>query len=427
MKYKRVVLVGILCLVLGFGIHLLMRSQNAPAMMTQETAQKKMVQELFAGNLGNRALFGAAQLKTAGMKIADWRHPERLMVKNDSWMFFVDEHPNANWEHPARYVLVDKATGKIDSVPTNIPPREMPNMVGLNPLANNVLTVMKRNLEFLHKVEVFKPVLLRKQKAYAVLVSGGWDAANNHSRYWNDLKFIYTTLKTKFKFTDAEMIVLYANGTHAPNADLDGDGANDIDYSATKANLTTAMNFVRDNIPADGKFFFYSTNHGGQEVPNSYEAILYLWGEWIRDDEFGLLTKDIKCKEAYYVQEQCFSGGMNDDILNAQPKPCGKPKVCVMSAANNNEYSWACDTEGNWDEYVYYWVTAVNGKTPGGVAMNADTNGDGKVSMSEAHAFAKSHDSCSEHPVIGSCVTGACDGFLNRPITLLVPMTKDVK
>jgi len=44
--------------------------------------------------------------------------------------------------------------------------------------------------------------------------------------------------------------------------------------------------------------------------------------------------------------------------------------------------------------------------------VNADMNGDGKVSMHEAHEYAKSNDSRSEHPQSGSCITGACDTTL---------------
>jgi hypothetical protein len=256
-----------------------------------------------------------------------------------------------------------------------------------------------------------KPIRLIKREKYAVLLCGGWNSGSNYARYWNDLQFIFKTLKQKYGYSDSEIIVLYANGTHSPNGDFDGNGTNDIDYAATKANLTTVFNSVAQNISSTGKFFFYATNHGGDD-PGAHKSNLTLWGENIKDHEFANLAKEIECAEAIYVFEQCFSGGMMDDLLNVQTRPCTKPKVCVMAAARHDEVSWSCDTEGQYDEYVYHWTSAVNGKAPNGTTVNADTNGDGKVSMKEAHNYAKNQDSRDEHPVIGSCVTGACDTTL---------------
>jgi len=410
---------GGLMLILGLRWASSSQTRGAGAQITLENARDKLVKELYKGQLERRALFAAPQIRTKGSRIADWRNPAKLSVDDDSWFFFVDEHPGANWEHPAKYVLVNKISGAVRSAAAKTPPLEMLEMKGMNPEAVSQLGIMKKNFEMAAKVTTLKRVpLARKQKAYAVLVSGGWNASSNYGRYWKDLSFIYKTLKDKFGYTDSEIIVLYASGSHSPSGDLDGDGAADIDDSATKANLTTAMNFVKDNIPADGKFFFYSTNHGGQEVENTQDAVLYLWGEWIADQEFAALTKNIRCSEAIYVMEQCFSGGMMDDILGAQTYPCSNPKVCIMTAANFNEPSWGCDTEGEYDEYVYHWVSAVNGKTPAGAAVNADSNGDGKVSMKEAHEYAKNNDSRNEHPTSGSCIGPACDSVLNRPLLI---------
>lgn len=418
----KLVFVSLFALALALFFLLPMVGQSGGA-ISMDQARNKLVNGLYRGNLGNLPLFGASQVKLRGAKIGDWRNPARLSVDNDSWFFFVDEQPGANWEHKAKYVLVDKVSGALRSIPVNTPPREVLQLQAMNPAASSQLSVLKTNFQ-IHNRAVALPVFrLVRQKVYAVLVSGGWDPAYNYGRYWNDLSFIYKALKQKYGYTDAQIIVLYATGTHSPNGDLDGDGVNDIDYAATKANLTTVMNFVKSNIGSDGKFFFYSTNHGGQQEDGTNKAVLYLWGEFIRDDEFAALTKGLVCGEAIYVMEQCFSGGMVDNILAQQPYPCTQPKVCIMTAANYNEPSWGCDTEGPYDEYVYYWTAAVFGKTPSGAAVNADTNGDGKVSMDEAHAYAKSHDNRNEHPTSGSCVTVGCQATL-QPFILLVPIKR---
>jgi hypothetical protein len=389
----------------------MLRVKKPIKLLSLDKAKQLMVKKLYRGRLGKRALFANPIHKTKGARIASWRSPNKITIQKDSWFFFVDEQPGANWEHKASYVVVERATGKMKKVAAMSPPVEVMRMKGLNPLATTQLQVMKRNLTLVRPKLMIKAIRLLKRSKYAVLLSGGWNAGSNYSRYWNDLSFIYKALKNKYKYNDYEIIVLYANGTHAPNGDLDGNGTNDIDYAATKSNLTKVFNSVGATLSSTGKFFFYSTNHGGDDA-GSYKSNLTLWGESIKDYEFGALTKKIKCNNAIYVMEQCFSGGMMDDILNAQPKPCTKPRVVVMTACRENEVSWSCDTEGAYDEYVYHWTSAVYGRTPTGTPVDADTNNDGKVTMKEAHEYAKSKDSRNEHPVIGSCVTGASSATL---------------
>ncbi len=376
------------------------------AVPTLEAAKTQVIQRLYDGQVGNRALFGKVQLQPSGARIASWRRPDQVVVERPSWFFFVDEQPGANWEHAAKYILVDQETGEITSIPSTTPPQELPELRPFNRPARLEIQRMRRSVRELRVRATLPQLRILQRDRYAVLLSGGFNSSANYSRYWNDLSFIYKALRNKYGYQDNEIIVLYANGTHSPSEDLDGNGTNDIDYAATKANLTTVMNSIKSFLKPDGKFFFYSTNHGGLE--SGYDATLYLWGEWIRDDEFANLTKGIKAKNAIYVMEQCYSGGMMDYLLQAQTYPCGHPEVCVMTAARYNEPSWAADTEGNYDEYVYHWTAAVYGQTPTGTPVNADANGDGKVSMREAHDYARTQDSRNEHPQVGSCISSAC-------------------
>jgi hypothetical protein len=384
--------------------------------LTSNQAKDRVISTLYQGEIGNRALFVNPQVKVRGSHIASWRDPSKLKVNKDSWFFFVDEQPGANWEHRARYVLVEKGTGVVRSYDAKTPPREILELKAENSLAEKHLKMLKMTAKFYSRVRVPRVIKLSRQKKYAVLVSGGWDSSHNYSRYWNDLAFIFMALKKKYRYNDEEIIVLYANGVRSPNGDLDGNRTNDIDYAATKANLTNVMNFIGANITKTGKFFFYSTNHGGQE--SEHDAYLYLWGESIQDDELAALSRNIKCGEAIYVMEQCYSGGMMDDLLTAQTYPCTNPKLCIMTAANYNEPSWSCDTEGSYDEYVYHWTSAIFGATPTGARVNADINGDRKVSMNEAHLYAKDRDSRDEHPTSGSCVPGGCNETLSPKLII---------
>jgi hypothetical protein len=157
-------------------------------------------------------LFVAPNIKVRGVKVASWRVPNRVEVDKDSWFFFVDEQPGANWEHQAKYILVDKISGIVRSFKAKTPPREILKLKPENPVAVNQLEMLKRTAKLYREVRLERLIKLSVQEKYALLVSGGWNASYNYSRYWNDLAFIYKALKKKYKYTDDEIIVLYANG-----------------------------------------------------------------------------------------------------------------------------------------------------------------------------------------------------------------------
>ncbi len=76
----------------------------------------------------------------------------------------------------------------------------------------------------------------------AIILSGGYNMANNYQRYWNDCSFIYHTLTKRYCIPKENISVLMSDGTDpAPDMritntyryksqplDLDGDGLDDI-------------------------------------------------------------------------------------------------------------------------------------------------------------------------------------------------------
>ncbi len=90
--------------------------------------------------------------------------------------------------------------------------------------------------------------------------------------------------------------------------------------------------------------------------------------------------------------EQCFSGGLIADMTQ------GGSNRIIMSAAGEYEFSWAMPPSYNYDEFSYHFTCAINGADPKGNKVNADRNGDGKISMVEAFNYAISKDTQSETP-----------------------------
>lgn len=43
----------------------------------------------------------------------------------DSWCFFIDDNPMANWAHPCRFVFVNPETGDLEIIKNNMPPASL--------------------------------------------------------------------------------------------------------------------------------------------------------------------------------------------------------------------------------------------------------------------------------------------------------------
>ncbi len=222
---------------------------------------------------------------------------------------------------------------------------------------------------------------------YAVLVSGGVNASYNYGRYLNDLAEMYKTLVGKYGYAKSDITVLYADGS---SHDLDGDGKSEITKSATKADLTKTLQDLKSKLTKEDLFFFFSTNHGGQLAAGSDKARLWLWNqEFMEDAEFATLLDALSYKLAIITMEQCFSGGFLHNLQG--------PNRVIATACDWNEVSYACDSEGNYDEFVYYWTAAVRDQKPDGTPVSAGGS-DGKVSLREAFDYAKANDSTKETP-----------------------------
>jgi hypothetical protein len=248
---------------------------------------------------------------------------------------------------------------------------------------------------------------------YAVLIAGGWNAANNWARYYNDLMFMYDCLTTRYGYTADTTYVLYADGqqptaNNCPDPTHAVTHVNVIDRSATPANVQWAFSQVAARSISDDFVFVFTTDHGSN-TPTGH-TYLCLWGaQQVSENDFAG-PNYLGAVRAYYreviTMEQCYSGGFIAPLANT--------KRTISTACMATEVSWACDTEGFYDEFVYHWISAVNWANPGGQAVNADTNGDGRISMTEAFLYAVSHDSQTETPQWSDLGNTGSGIFLNQ-------------
>jgi hypothetical protein len=389
--------------------------RNSQAM---EEAKRLVIEDILSGDVSGKAIYMVKSPISEGTIVRGWKADEQTfaMPFEKGWFFFIDDYWMANWEHPCRYVFVD-FEGKIYQVfRATTPPAVLERSVS----AEGQTVERRLKLEEIEESirqrpmeeeqgdeeeddlgEFFGQMGQPSPSGHVILISGGYDEYSNYPRYLKDLRHYYVTL-TRYGYTDGQIDVLYADGSAA---DLDCDGDNDIDGNARKTTVQAAFNALPLGLDY---LHVFVTDHGGTDSgPDGAQygdSRIWLWNqEWITDVEVAGLISGRNPECASYVLEQCFSGGFIDNLLTTADK------VVISAACRGDEYSWACDTEGEFDEFVYHYTNALRWAKPSGdntaqqicqdgAAVNADADGSGIISLREAHNYALTHDSQSESP-----------------------------
>jgi hypothetical protein len=260
---------------------------------------------------------------------------------------------------------------------------------------------------------------------FALLFSGGVDLPNAKYRYWNDLEFMYLTLRSQYGFSDANMVVLYMDGVKenlASTMQVDFP-ASGLGINNAIAHLNTIMHNHSTSSGIRDTLFLFVTNHGGgydmlgigggfsgamdgsgwgsldEPEPDppgpKVDEVIYYYPTpissliSIKDDLWkskwdGLLTSKNPLFLSLY--EQCFSGGFLDDMK--------APKRVNIAAASENGYSYSLPSDNIYDAFSYYFTSALYGRNADGSCLKSspDIDFDGKVSIWEAYRFAHLSD-----------------------------------
>jgi len=316
-----------------------------------------------------------------------------------------------------------KLTGIVSTVDDN--ETYMGEHVGIQVISFEMIELLEKYCPEVTEIQIFPPEI-QQPHSWAILFSGGIKPSSNRTRYWNDLKFMYSTLINEYGYIAEHIAVLYADGNGR-------DTGMPVHYSATQTNLETVFNLLGQHSTQDDLIFIFTTNHGGGfykqgsiwcdynhicggsldsglDEPSSdilseanynldlnangnkndqvsWDEELCAWGGSIFDDAFPNMLANLEYNRMVIVMEQCFSGGLIADMA-------GTNRI-IMSAAGEYEFSWSMN---GYDEFSYYFTCAINGADPTGKTVNADTNSDGQVSMVEAFNYARSNDTQSETP-----------------------------
>lgn len=374
--------------------------------LSQKEATNIVINKIINGETKDKEIFVSDTIISSKGKIRDIFFIEKS-PPFDSWFFFIDDNPLANWEHPCRYVFVNVKDGSFEIYNETRPPKRDGMSCIINYKAK-VTDKRKQLFNFTRKDSLTKAAgksAFSQSRNYAVIISGGGDKYSNYERYWNDCSAIYSALTRCYCYKRENIYTLLADGINpdldrrridgsfdSSPLDLDGDGINDINYSATKNNISHVFDELAEKLTQSDTLFIFTTDHGGRNYGNS--VYLLLWNnDLLTDTDFAYEVNKVNAGKIIICMGQCNSGGFIDNLQSYNR--------VITTACRYDELSYAMDNL-LYDEYIYHWISAVIGENLSGNVVNADTNFDGKISIYEAFVYAENHDMKPEHPQYNS-------------------------
>lgn len=331
-------------------------------------------------------------------------------VPCESWVVIIDTNPWANGGRKYLYIYVDAYSGNSDKDswewgwPEGFEYVCVKNNLSELAKTSDSMSSNKPSLQGLPQIKSTS----QPSNNWAVIISGGRNLSYNYERYWNDCSLIYKCLRNVYNYRRDRIFVIMSDGksesldqrrlisggyTSSPQ-DLDGDGADDINYSATKSNISKVFDYLGDHVTSEEQVLIFVTDHGATDNGKSY---IRLWDDKLMSaDE---LSREIKKINVYsrkqVVMGQCYSGGFVNPLL----KTCSN--ISVATAASANQESNAMSGL-EYDEFLYHWVSAAAGRTPGGTVVNVDLNSYDGVSVEEMFRYAENNDTQNETPQYSS-------------------------
>lgn len=289
---------------------------------------------------------------------------------------FEDKMPGANWAHPAVLKLLSPFGSVIEEIEVFFPPRGR-----ILPLLSDFLEPMASSLPFSLSELDGKYRVADPSNFYAVLLNGDGD-----ERHWNDFSFLYRGLTQVYGYDKNNIFILDSNYLQTKN-DLDGDGKADILYSSDFESLSKVFKTLSSKMKKNDHLFMVANDHG--EIVNG-EAVLLLPDRKLRAGDFTKFLRQLPSGKKALVFGQCYGGGF--------VRPVTLTPAIAISASTNEEVSWAT-SDYKFDEFIYHFSVGLFQQTYDGKTVFSDFNRDGKISFTEAYAYAVAHDKKRESPL----------------------------
>ena len=329
-------------------------------------------------------------------------------IPSSVYTFYVDPTPEADLVHRVRVVFISKETGKIGTLYSGMPVKNISNWELIQ--GSDIIDFNDGSKHGEHTIEgiyfdnlglvqygAFVNATNAVEKnsndhSYAVIISGGINIEKNHIRYWNNSSLIYQLLVDVYGYKRENIYVLMAGGPVEDvfknnflytnpyildnfHFDLNGDGTDDVGYPATKKAISEVFDLLSNKLTTEDDLFVFTTDHGDMD------GQICLWGEEeLTPTEFTTEINKIKnVKSIAVTSSHCFGGALIEPFKAPGRTISSSTLLCELSNANGE------GIDDLYSEFAFKWIL-------GHINAKADTDGDGKVSMYEAFIYAREND-----------------------------------
>lgn len=329
----------------------------------------------------------------------------QTVVPYDSWIVMIDSDPLAEGGQKWIYIYVDAYTGK-----TGNHSKEwgLPISIDFECAKNTLKRANGASMSHFPKGYPQTKATDAISNNWAVIISGGANLESNYERYWNNCSAMYKCLRNVYNYRKDHIFVLMSDGTSpaldrhnliddtytSSPLDLDGDGTEDIDFSATRSNISAIFNYLRDNVAADEQVVIFVTDHGALVDGVSY---IWLWNNNLMSAyEFADEVRKINLlSRKHLVLGQCHSGGFIDPLSSV----CSNISITASVAVNESAYA---TEDYKYSRFLYHWISAAAEQTPEGIPVVVESNNFEGITIEEMFLYAQSFFSKNEHPQYSS-------------------------
>lgn len=369
--------------------------------LTQETAWELVKKEVLNNEISEVNVYASQSIMTPNMRYTEGR--EVVYTPDyDSWMFFIDDVPLADWHHPCRYVFVKHDGSRIDVIKATWLITELYELMTFISPSKWFQNIKSRAYNWTYNGNMdLIPTTEVASDCYAIIISGGYNALNNHYRYWNHCSGLYNVLTKKYGYPKGNIKSFISDG-YSPDidrncydyytsssTDLDLDGVDDVTGAATKANIANAFADLRSKLTEKDQLLIFITSHGSYYEDEGYYTTL--WLEYLYADELKAMLTGFQTNNIQIVNTTCHSGGSIPSLILSNR--------VISSSCQANENAKAFPSL-EYSKFAYHWINAMLGKKMDdlSITIDADSNTDSKISFYEAFEYAKTFaDSDSEH------------------------------
>ena len=274
------------------------------------------------------------------------------------------------------------------------------NPHNLNPEPVNSIQITQKT-----QISQGKQNNLNSQPTQSFLVMGGGpEPEANEIGIEKNILYFQRTLRV-MGYNPAEVPIYFANGNNqqATVSYLDKNGMQlfkipeiqNIKGASTLSNLRNVFQQLQNTKP--DSVFFYFTGHGIRNPKDINNNLMLLWNdELLSVQMFSSLLDNLPPKTSFVgMMSQCFSGSFANLIYeggNPKRSVTQRPR-CGFFATVKTQPSVGCSPEINeadYEDYSTSFFAGLSGRSrTGKIVASADYNQDGRVSFTEAHAFAK--------------------------------------